>query len=265
MITDLIHTVYQQELQVKAGQSGSLKMEIDVSNLLFPPPPSFYIFSPLSQPSKVSLAGVTMSQTVQTKLSPVNTLAVTGTVANSPNGVISMAGATLQHQISPTQQISTSALIGSRPVLGIDYMQMFSAQSQGTASFSLQQEGAHCGLQLFYQCSPSLLGRIKLDMGNKLEQAVSSVGIIYARSNQRIEAELSAGSTLGVSSSFQTTLSEASSTQLKIKGALTTVHSHLDTGVSKSLSPFSRIGLSAEMGSFGVALKCKFVSTGRFI
>ena len=206
-----------------------------------------------------------MSQTVQTKLSPTNTIAVTGTVSTARDGLLSMAGATFQHQLSPTQQISTSALIGSRPLIGVEYLQMFSSASQGTASFTLQREGAQCGLQLFYQCSQSLLGRIKLDVGNKTELSTTSLGIVYARDNHRIETELTAGANVGVSANYLTTLSAPSSMQLKIKGVLTTVRAELEAGVSKALTPFSRLGFSAGIGLAGAELKWKFDSNGRFI
>lgn len=244
-----------------------------MSNLLFPPslpppPPAYSLFaSPPPPPPapKFYLSGVTMSQTVQTKLSPTNTLAVTGTVSTSHDNLLSMAGATFQHQLSPTQQISTSALLGSRPLLGVEYLQMFSPASQGTASFTFQREGARCGLQLFYQCSPSLLGRIKVDIGNRAELSTTSFGIIYARDNHRIETEFMAGANFGVSSSLLTTLSDPSSMQLKIKGILTTVRAELEAGVSKALTPFSRLGFSAGIGLAGVELKWKFDSNGRFI
>lgn len=243
-----------------------------MSNLLFPPsppppPPTYAFFAPPPPPPapKFYLSGVTMSQTVQTKLSPTNTIAVTGTVSTALDSLLSMAGATFQHQISPTQQISTSALIGSRPLVSVEYLQMFSSASQGTASFTLQREGAQCGLQLFYQCSPSLLGRIKVDVGNKAELSTTSLGIIYARDNHRIETELTAGANVGISASYLTTLSAPSSMQLKIKGMMTTVRAELEAGVSKALTPFSRLSFSAGIGLAGTELKWKFDSNGRFI
>ena len=242
-------------------------MEFDVSNFLFPPPPppSFSFFSSAPVPPKFFLSGVTMSQTVQTKISPADTIAVTGTVSTSPSGVLSMAGATFQHQLSSTQQISTSALIGSRPLVGMEYLQVFSPTSQGTASFTYQGDAVRCGFQLFYQYSASLLGRCKVDIGNKSELSTASLGIVYADAKHRFQTELTAGSNLGVSSSVTTTLSEESSLQLKLKGVLSTVRSQLEAGVSKSISPFSRFGFSTGIGLSGVELKWKFDSNGRFI
>ncbi|CBK25425.2 uncharacterized protein [Blastocystis hominis] len=46
--------------------------------------------------------------------------------------------------------------------------------------------------------------------------------------------------------------------QLKIKGILTTVRAELEAGVSKALTPFSRLGFSAGIGLAGVELKWKY-------
>ena len=102
-------------------------------------------------------------------------------------------------------------------------------------------------------------------MGNKAELSTTSLGIIYARDNHRIETELTAGANVGISASYLTTLSAPSSMQLKIKGMMTTVRAELEAGVSKALTPFSRLSFSAGIGLAGTELKWKFDSNGRFI
>ena len=255
-IEDLIHTIYQRELEVKAGQSGSFTMTVDASSLLHPaksqPIPAFMLTPP---PSKVHIASIQIVQSIQTRLNASNVLSLTGTAtAQGPQGY-GVGVIAWQHALSPDQMVTLTTLCGARNKVVVEVAQALTKTLQGVVSVGYGGEGVETGVKVVKQFSEELVGMADVS----LEQAVEcNLRAEYTTENSKTCGEVFVGQDVGGRVSHLHTLNKDRG--YKIKGEVVASASDLSvvTVLGKTLTSFSKLNLNVEWGLKGVTLKTKY-------
>lgn len=254
----MIHTIYQRELEVKAGQSGSFTMTVDASSLLHPAPvqpiPSFMMAAP-PPPRGPHISSMQIVQSIQTRLDASNTLSLTGTATAQGGQGYGVGVVAWQHMLSPDQVVTLTALCGARNKVVVEVAQSFTKTLQGMVSASYGNEGVETGVKVVKQLSDELLGMAEVQLAEAVECSLRGE---YAASNSKTTGEVFVGQDLGARVSHLHTLGGEHGHKVKGEAVVSMTDLGFTGTVGKNPSAFSKVNLSVECGLRGVTLRGKY-------
>ena len=253
MVTDLVHTLYQREMEVKAGQRGSFSVVMDLSSWFSKSTSSSFLFFPSHNEPYIS--SLQISQQVQMRLSTSSTLALIGSATSAEGQGQGVLGAVLQHSFSPDQNVTLSLLTGSQRHIAVEFNQLLTPSLLGILFTQYNEDGIRTDVKLQTQLTEALRGNLILSMK---EIPSCEFGAEYIMPSSKLSATAFISNDLGVNGAWNTTLSAERGEYAKISLLASLQKWSLGTQLKKDLSPFSKASVGVDVASTGVVLNLKY-------
>ena len=262
-LNDLVHTLFQQEYEVKAGQSGSYSLTVDMSSLFpsssNPAPVTNPFYLPNYPKKEPHISQMQIAQSIQTRLSPSLLFALTGMANVQGTRGYGIANLTLQHNLSQMQALTYSVMVGARTKAAVEMSQALTNSLQGSVSLGYGTQGTEVEMKLLQQFSDRLMGTISVS----LDEVVSCIlHGEYNTEHSRSVVEMFVGRDLGMKLSHLHTLNKKEGTKAKVtlNGGLTDLS--VEGMIGKDLTPLSKMNCAVVLGIKGVSLKLKYQRGG---
>lgn len=258
-LDDLIHTLYERELEVKSGQSGSFTMTIDATSLLHTPPPpppvSAFLMQPPPKPKRVHISSMQIVQSIQTRVSATDVLSITGTANATEGKGYGIAVVGYQHTLSPDQLLTVTTLLGARNRVSVELVQQLTKDCQGVVGLSYGEEGFHTDMKLVKQFSEQFVGSLNVALEKTVECAIETE---YITPLSKLSSSLFVGNDLGASVTYLKTMNQELGIKGKVDCRVSLGDVALETMIGKDLSPFSKVNMNVIVGLSQVGLKLKY-------
>lgn len=256
---ELIHTLYERELEVKAGQSGSFTLSVDATSLLNPPPPppavSAFMMQPIPKRKPVHISSIQIVQSIQTRVSAADTLSLTGTATASEGKGMGLVVVGYQHMFSPDQLIGLTTILGARNRVTCEVIQTLTKDCQGVIALSYGNEGVETEMKLVKQLNENFVS--SLNVG--LEKNVTcSIDTEYTTNKSKLATSLFVGQDLGASVNYLRSLDEELGVRGKIDCKVSMGNVSVETMLGKEISPLSKVNMNVIVGLTEVSLKLKY-------
>ena len=260
-INDLVHTVFQRELEVKAGQSGSFTMTVDATSLFHTPAPSNPVnpfLLPAPQPRGIHISQMQIAQSLQTRLSSTQQVSLTGmATAQGPRGY-GLAVASYVQALSPQQSLQLSVMAGARSKVAAEVTQALTSSLQGGVSLGYGSEGTEVDLKLARSFSDRLVGVLGVSLG---QSQSCSLTMEQATPAGRWKGEAFVGADAGVKLS-RLLVNETDKTKMKLSLNLSVTEIGGELLLGKDVTPLSKLNCVLALSSAGVSVKWKFQRGG---
>lgn len=260
-LNDLVHTLFQRELEVKAGQSGSFTMTVDATSLFHssaPPAAMNPFLLPAPQPRGIHISQIQIAQSLQTRLSSTQQVSLTGmATAQGPRGY-GLAVASFVQALSPQQSVQLSVMAGARSKVAAEVTQALTSSLQGGVSLGYGSEGTEVDLKLARSFSEQMVGVLGVSLG---QSQSCSLTMEKATPAGRWKGEAFVGADAGVRFS-RLLVNETDQTKLKLSlnASVTEIGGELLLG--KDVTPLSKLNCVLALGTAGVSVKWKFQRGG---
>lgn len=262
-INDLVHTLYQQEYEVKAGQSGSFSLTVDASSLFNstsqPPPAANPFFLPSTPKKGLHISQMQIVQGIQTRLSSSLLFALTGMANVQGMGGYGVTNLTLQHTINRDQVISYTVLVGAQSKLAVEVAQALTHTLQGSVALGYGKQGTEVEMKVLQQISDQMMGTISVSLGDMLNCILHGE---YNTQYSRSILELFVGRDLGMKLSHLHTLDKNEGTKAKLTLNSGVSDLSVEAMIGKDLTPFSKMNCAVVLGLKGISLKLKYQRGG---
>lgn len=293
-LEDVIRSISRRELEVKSGQSSTCTMLVNASSLLQsndlirkrvqstePPkkssspldgillgarstiPKAKYVESPKSKNEtweilkqrlpKMHTLGI--SQTVETRLSPSDTLILSGQANVSDAKGIGALALAYRRQISGGTAATVRASVGSNAYGGVEVSQRLTDSTTGSVSAGYSKNGMNMSCSVFHQMSPNLIGSISASFN---DERSLEFRCMHVTSSAKTKVSVVVGDTMGISLDRSFFVGE--NKEMKPKLSINISSSDISVGakVVQKVGQFSQFGMGVRIGVYGVYIDCKF-------